>query len=371
MKVRARSVLLGVLVLMGLGLLGAFAAWRAAPDWAADAKLLALERAGVEDDAAYRRKKARIDADEAFWSAHPLLQPVDGGDAEPLLTRFIRWEKDKTQAPYIPEALTAAMRTPDGGWAYRFAEFDAGGVDLSWMASLGSYGTWDLDSPTSPSSQGWRSFPEGIDLVGVAKTRLVQGLKHGDAREAAQQVRELARLCLTSERLLVHVYALGLLNEERSAFQAAQAAGQPVDGWSPIDERSVHTLKQLLFMAQAPSGLWAGPDVAAAHFPVGACAGLAESLGVAVTLHAFLADEYPQRFKALGDLLRASPCRLRRLREVWAVLEAGGRFQDVNGTTDAGVDPRTLPASQRRLAGATLGAMARSLSSSWFADYGK
>ena len=92
------------------------------------------------------------------------------------------------------------------------------------------------------------SFPH---LVGWAKLRMLKGLRDGNPAAAGAELRELARLLLSTETVLGAVVSGPVLRAERRAYEHALAAGMAVGEWAPLaaadtDALTRATLDQLL-----------------------------------------------------------------------------------------------------------------------------
>lgn len=287
-----------------------------------------VERVLRED---WARFEPRIVSDQARWTAEPLVGPHPGADAAPFLSGYVRWEEDRRDSP-IPAALSEQLRT----WDDDFAHVDDAAVeelDLGWLSQLPKYGFWDLESAGSPLERAafelWTEpLPRFADVANVAKARLLQGLKRGDARAAAAEVRELARLCLTTEVLIGNMTAVALIGHERRAHEEAVKRGQPVEGWTPFSQADQQALKRALWAAPAPVQLLATAPLAGQSLRVGRCAGLREGIGVAFSLRRFMGEELPGRYAELTEALAKSDCRLRRPRVAWSDPQAKGALPD-------------------------------------------
>lgn len=273
--------------------------------------------------AAFARFEPRITADEARWRAHPLLAHRDGDDAGPLLQKHVGWgDADAPEA--IPTSLIEAFARFKDTWPAHVDELDVDGVDLGWMSSLQGFGHWDLEGPGSPLDSRpldplAEPAPRFIELQDIARVRLAQGLRTGDARAAARDVRELARLALTTESLVGVLAGSSLLAiEARAHDEASRRSPAAVEGWTPISADDRAALRRLLYAAPAPFMMVATPPLASHSVVVGSCAGLREGLITAGLARPFVEDDFADRYASLSSSLSSSGCRLTRMRAAWA-----------------------------------------------------
>lgn len=264
----------------------------------------------------WRTFAPRIEADVARWRADPLILARDGGDAAPLLFEHVRWDGVLRESP-VPYALTQQLNQPDGGWVHAAGpELEA--LDVSWLSGLQGFGYWNAQAPASMPFKAFNEpLPKFTDAQLFAKAALVKGLAAGDARPAARDVRELARLCFTTEQLIGEMIAVSLLNLERRAYDQARARGQSVEGWEPVSEADVNALKRVAWAAVAPHSMMATGDLEAAEVPVGYCTGLGEGVLQAYYLRGYLETELPLRYAAIERALAQQRCRLVRARAAW------------------------------------------------------
>jgi hypothetical protein len=197
------------------------------------------------------------------------------------------------------------------------------GLDFSWMAKLGDYDFWELDTNSERASLTNMQLPiPGLELVNWAKLRLAKGIHDGTLDEAMSEVEELARLYATTENIVTveeSMMFIALIDKTRARFvlhgPVRDDIGQPAEA----DTRwHVH---RALRGALAYTDLTT-PAVYEAdwnHIAVGRCAALAYGLNVALYARPFLMHSYAGAYERLGRLLASSPkCRLRRTRQLWA-----------------------------------------------------
>ncbi|MCA2981481.1 MAG: hypothetical protein INH41_16435 [Myxococcaceae bacterium] len=279
--------------------------------------LRATQAQAAADQATYRDA---VMADQRRWQADPLFARRDGGDASPLLAEAIGYHRRPASKP-LPEAITAGLR--DAGLAWPRSKVDVSGVDLSFFASLGDAGSWNLEAPGTPLF-GKPLDPNENEPLNVvvlqeyAKLRLLRGLETGALRQALDDVHELARLCLTTESLMVTMTAVPLLDFERRAAAEATARGLDLGGFQAPTEEDVASLRRTLMASLHATSLVAPAEPLDPAFPlVARCAAL-DRLREALFIRPFARVVLPERYAALGKALDGSDCRLRRLRRAWA-----------------------------------------------------
>jgi hypothetical protein len=372
----ALKILAGLLV-VAVAIVGVVSAWLAN---AAGQKRKAAEDAML---AKWVSLEPKVKADSELWKDDPLLQPRDGGDAAPLVFAHIRWEKGLTRVPPpVPDELREKMLSYDGGWPEHVEELDLAAVDTSWLSGLSGAGYLDIEGEGSALQQApfdplQEPIPNFIDLQNVAKVHLAQGLKAGDARPAARDVRELARLCLTSELLIGDMIAVALLGIEARVHDEAARRGQDVTGWTVYSPEQRLALRRVDWVGAAPYTLMATGALASFEPVIGRCTGLREAGGMAHYIRSYGEGAFADRYAAIGAALEKSPCRLRRLKAAWRANDPSGRLADDGSalcqpgeTKDSCQYPAIvfhLP-GVRSFIGVTLAAIA---APSWFKQYEK
>lgn len=273
-----------------------------------------------------------ITADTARWASDPLFAARDGGDAAPVLFAHLRWEGvDGGGTTDVPEPLVDQLRSWGGEFARHAGDAGESDVDVKWLSQLAQYGYWDIEPiggpldghPFEPLSE---PLPNFVDLGPLAKVRLMQGLTTGTHVMAGAEVRELARLCFTSENLIGEMVGVMLLNLERQAHQEAVRRGLDVTGWAPVSEEDALKLKRLLWATKGPHSPLATGQLAATEVRVGRCSSLREGMAMAHFGRRFSEGLIPERYAAWTAALAKNDCRLRRLRAAWASKTTEGQL---------------------------------------------
>jgi hypothetical protein len=317
--------------------------------WAAYLANLTHEKRKASEDellAKWTALEPRVKADSERWKDDPLFQPRDGGDAAPVVFAHVRWEKGLTRVPPpVPDELREKMWSYDGGWPEHVEELDLASADTSWLSGLSGAGYLDIEGQGSalqhaPFDPLLESLPNFIDLQNVAKVHLAKGLKAGDARPAARDIRELARLCLTTEILVGDMIGVALLGIESKVRDEAVRRGQDVSGWTAYSQEERMALRRVLWTSAAPYTMTATGSLAAWEPAVGRCTGLRESGGMAHYMRSFGEDVFAERYAVIGSAIEQSPCRLRRLREAWRTNDPSGRLPNDGSALCQAGEPR-------------------------------
>ncbi len=275
--------------------------------------------------------EARIQSDAARWENSSLLAPHDGPDAAELMFRHIGWDKAGPAADPIPRELAERLKALGKDWAEHYLELDLKNVETGWMSELSKYGFWDIEGVGSPLAGTPYlalndDLPSFIDAGAFGRARMARGLQSGDAREAAKETRELARLCASTESLIGLAMTGALLNIERTGFKKAVELGQPVEGWTPVSREDELALRRLMWVAPAPYSLLATGAGPSAGLTTTRCMGLGEVLKVALYMRLFAQPEFPNRYAALDAALAQDGCRLKRARAAWNDPHAEGQL---------------------------------------------
>lgn len=285
----------------------------------------ALRERQAESAADQSALATQVMADHLRWQNDPLFQSRDGGDAAEVLFRHVAF--DPRRAPEaLPDELVAALKDAGAGWPT--ASIDIAAADLAWMSELPSFATWDIEGPGTPLFDApfdgvTEALPRYVDVLLIAKVRLLQGLASGKMRPALAEVRELARLTLTTEMLVGDMIAVALLGLERRGAEAAVMRGLDLEGWRALTEDETASLKRALWVATHSTSLVAPLKPLDPQFPlVGRCSAQHE-LTLALYVRPWASSVLPDKYRAFDEQLATSSCRLRRLRKAWATTGEG------------------------------------------------
>jgi hypothetical protein len=162
----------------------------------------------------WEKYKTLIDSDEAKWKNHELIQVRQGEDASPLLFKYIRWDV-KTNPP-VPNEIVEALKANTSSFVDHVDDVNVSHIDLGFMGQLKQFAYFDIDATNTQKTFNvfTEKIPNFTDVQNIAKVRMLQGLVSGDARVAAAEVRELARLCLSTEQIVGEMVGVMLLGVE-------------------------------------------------------------------------------------------------------------------------------------------------------------
>ncbi|RKH26488.1 hypothetical protein, partial [Corallococcus sp. CA031C] len=275
--------------------------------------------ANVDD---YCAQEAALGVDPWFHEART------EGDAGPLLNAWLPWPPGHADVPpgsplALPQSLREdAVDLKQGRWLT--ADIDVSRLDFGWMARLLAYDRWDLlqDSPLGAKPRiNWASgdMPDYILLTRWAKLRLRHGLTTGHPVEAAQQVRHLAWLSLSTETALGGVIAANLLGFERMAHDSLAS---PPAGWTPMSAEQTDRLSALAMTGLLFSSLASPPDVARrarrCATATSRCLALTEAAFFASMLEPFAKQPFADAYAALDQDLAQLACPTATARAVRA-----------------------------------------------------
>jgi hypothetical protein len=267
------------------------------------------------------RHEEHFASDQAYAASLPLLAPRGGNrDAGPIVGTRVHWTRVKPGAVEYPALSDLAI---DRDLSDKLGKdwLDASpdlwrDLDFGWMAQLAGYDYWDVEKNSVADPSDLRGpEPLGSDLSAWARLRLAKGLQENALSSASAEVKELARLCLTTERLEPGLYGILLLAYVRQAQE--KAGGRPFG-------IELGRLRRALWGAYAFTRLETPPEYAgySDHFAVGRCIALHDGAWGALLIRAELREARPAEYRRLEVLLaNATDCRLGRIREKWAATD--------------------------------------------------
>lgn len=270
--------------------------------------------------------------------------PLGGSekDAGPYLNPRVPWfgkqplidEHTKANAGVpsvrMSQPLLDRLATYRDKWTDHTDDAELLAVDTSWLKALEAYDHWDVDAngpavdPTRYAS--WdKPLPGVAVFLPAAKVHLMRGLRDGDARTAAREVRHAARLLHSTESDIAAIIAVNLLDLERVAYEKQKTTTASVEGWSVVDKETSARLRRVAVTYPALAEVYAPSELSAKAFqqskPTWArCAALNLGVSHALMTRAMLQTEMSPRYEQLAGLLAATKgdCRLRALRTAWA-----------------------------------------------------
>lgn len=172
-------------------------------------------------------------------------------------------------------------------------------------------------------------IPNMIPLIHLAKLRVLEGLRTGDAHPALQEVRHLARLVACQDSLVAAAIAKALLDvEARGHARAIERGMLAADAWTPVPEEVRAAMRRVGFgFAGVYLGL--GPDGSVERVEAlpdtvfGRCAGLGEAMHLLSIQRAVLGEPWPFEIdhdaaaRTLDGVLETTSCRLPMERAYW------------------------------------------------------
>lgn len=168
-------------------------------------------------------------------------------------------------------------------------------VDSTWLDTLDAYDHWELIGNGGPSG-----LPDFRQLDEVAKVHLARAARNGEHARAAHAVRQLARLCYSTETLTGALASVRLLGLERMAAENARDAGVSIGEVQPLSEADTGRLNRVLDRAPLLAFATTSDPVFSQAFGCGLTSARCVALSQVASLHARLAPlvESPWRERA-------------------------------------------------------------------------
>lgn len=281
---------------------------------------------------------------ELLWDRSSITR-----DAGSFLNARLVWSplpagsrRASAQVQLVPVSVREELLRLRGEWLEKAFKTRQWKFDLRFFNNLRNYDFWDLevDSPISdliaadlfiPPSQ--LPIPEVADLIAAAKLRLMVGALTGEAVPALTDVRELARLMLTTENMQMVLAALAILDEERSAYRFYVDNNQlPTSSWLPIDRNITRRARRAMKAARSYMHIWTPEEIINSIFlktrdlPPGFCAAGNEAMPTDLSLRRLLGPHLPLEIDLRAGYSRLdgifnrgrSRCRWRYMKELAA-----------------------------------------------------
>lgn len=262
------------------------------------------------------------------WSPLPSGIPLSfRSSSRPLITPAARDEIVRLQDAWLEKAFRAPRLK----------------ADLSFFKELARYDHWDVEvaSPIADLTAAGEfvpperlPIPDVSDLLALAKLRLMSGATPAKAEDtnpaslvALREVRQLARLLLTTENLQLVLTGLALLDDERSAYRHYVDNGFLIaDLWTPVDRNVTRRARRAIKATREFLYVWTDAAIIkqfylAPPFPPGYCAAVNEALPTDESLRSLLKPQLPfeidlrENFGRLASVFNAGKvtCRWRYL----------------------------------------------------------
>lgn len=236
-------------------------------------------------------------------------------DAGHFLNSRLYWSplpdgvRTSVQGSLVPVLVREELLRLRGDWLEKAFKAKRWKFDLRFFENLRDFDFWDLEdaSPIADLIAAHRyippsrlPIPEVADLIAAAKLRLMVGSLNGDSTRALSDVRELARLMLTTENMQMVLAALAILDEERSAYRFYVDNNQiPASGWAPVDRNLTRRARRAVKTTRAYLHLWTQEDFVNKLYlngstpPPGFCAAGNEAFPIDQSLSSMLRSHLP------------------------------------------------------------------------------
>lgn len=285
--------------------------------------------------------------DQAFLARIGFFKTARAGqnDAGPHLNPKLYWHPLKTRnnstaaQPIVPISVREELLRLRSDFMRKFARAKNMKADLSIFNGLAHFDHWDLEvaSPISDLSTA-RAFvpppqlpvPEVSDLLAAVKLRLMLGALNGDFVASLTDVRQLAKLMLTTENMQLVLGGVSVLETERIGYRYfVEDRGLAPNAWAPIDGNVLRRAYRAITATRAYLRLWTPAEKIEKTFlkeklPIGFCAAVNDAFPLELTLRPTLEPHWPmeirlnaeyRRLDQVFERARAS-CRLRYLSDL-------------------------------------------------------
>lgn len=245
----------------------------------------------------FERSREPFTAELRYVVSLPVFARRDGGDASSLVLAHV--------PPTVPPSLRVDCVQWKRDWVLHVADARVDELDLEWMSKLSTFGFLELDAAPL-DVWAW---------VHAGRVRLMRGLRDDDLPRASAEVRELARLMISSETPDGFAVAVHLLGVEAEAHARAVESGMDVMGIEPVDEEGRRRMSRVFNVVRDSRSLMSSPpyselDLGALH-----CLSLQTGLTEAHEFERLLHTAMRPRYAALERELETSNCRLTRARQ--------------------------------------------------------
>lgn len=239
----------------------------------------------------------------------------------------------------VSDALRSELIRYGNDYLAHPSHFANNHLDFTFFATLSHYDYWDIetDSPISSLSAQNRfvppnevPIPDPLDLISVSRLRLMSADHESNVESALRDVRELARLMLTTENSQLVTAGLAILEDERSAYYFYVSRGKlKREDWAPISQTMLAETRRAFDGTEGYLHLWTQIATLEDLFlknepPVGFCSALNNQIPALMSLRAYLEPhlpfelDYRTEYRKFDEIIRAAKphCRLRYLTEL-------------------------------------------------------
>jgi hypothetical protein len=241
--------------------------------------------------------------------------------------------KTRTE-PVIPIDVREDLMRLRTNWIRQSSRVKRMKANLDFFNGLENYDHWDIEikSPISDLiDQGVfvppprLPIPEVSDLLAAVKLRLMRANLQEDYALALKDVRQFARLLLTTENTQLVIAGLAVLDHERHAYRYyVDEKSFPPDKWQPVDRNFTRRARRAILATRGYLHLWTKPAILEQVFlsgrtPIGFCSAANEAFPFEESIRPLLEPRLPfeQSFReayARLDRIFAKAKRICRLR---------------------------------------------------------
>jgi hypothetical protein len=297
----------------------------------------------TSDRAVQEKHHSLFIEDAQFLSRVELFIPSNlrTGNAGTFLNEKLHWQPDGPmprglKSPLITADLRESIMRLKGDWMRLSARVTRMKYDISFFSQLSHFDYWDIESG-SPIGDLIASkvfvpppllpIPDPLDLMAVVKIRLMLGAVTKDPLPALRDVRQLAKLLLTTENIQLVLVGLAALDHERKAYRYyVDEMGFIASAWTPIDRNVTRRASRAVLAGRGYLRLWTKPEYLdeiflGAKAPMGFCAIANEAFPLEFSLRPVLEPKLPFEMDERSEYARLdkifararADCRIRYL----------------------------------------------------------
>ncbi|WP_342374566.1 hypothetical protein NVS55_24830 [Myxococcus stipitatus] len=306
---------------------------------------------------AYCALQAEVAMDPWF---HEARSP---GDAGPVLNFWLGWGENHRELPKgSPLHLPAHLHEKKSLQEWFASDVDLSMLDFSWMRDLQRFDRWDLlvnrpIKPADPYDLLNDPSPHMTVLSEWAKFRLIQGIRTGQALEAARDVRHLAWLMYRTDLVDNAKRAAWILDNEQQAHALMK---DPPAAWRPQSPEQNARLREAIWTSIDYSRIYTpvaiGRRARACGSGITRCIALVEASNRNRFLQPLLEPFHPQAYAALAEEL-STPCGttlFERVSQRGATLDLAYVMSEEGGWVPIGLQSLPRRYLQKHVAGFVL-----------------
>lgn len=215
-------------------------------------ELAVAAEVGRAQERALREIPPRLEKDREFIekiAALSVFSALSNDDAGPTLNARLRWDDLPGDTTLVSRSCAAKLIAAGASWR-AIDPLALSECDTSIAHDLRRFGTWNmLAGPRAALPEGRRTafaIPDYAAIQQLAKLHLLKA-QGADREGAAEDVRHLARLLITTEYMVSIMVALAVLQIEQTYWEeAGQAWSRP-----PLDQEELARLRAHLPTAVA------------------------------------------------------------------------------------------------------------------------